>query len=334
MSSSGDNILARKNSSAAHSKAAKSVAIHDMSAKAATAAPAPTSAEPALTAQCTIERSKTAAGPENVGEHMTLTCLSDFGAALGDNAQVKAADGQDYSLYILKVLNSTPQSFTASATSYRATPHDGETYVITDGKVTFKTSPLSFKIESVVVPKEGQEPKPYPSYGPFVMSYPLWMWLSIGAAVLLVAFGIFWSIWRRQKRKKLLAELEKFTTMLPAFGQFSKDARMSVKKLGAIRSEGEAAELVKKIDEDFRLYLIRELKVPALQTSNREILREIKRSHPLVFVEYQGDLRRILFELERANRDSKIVQPKDCEELLFLSRKVADNIYAVKRRSK
>ncbi len=282
-------------------------------------------------AQCQLERAPQAKGPQNVGEHLLLSCQGELGQALQKEAQVKAPEGGDYSLVILQVLETTPQNFKAVVTSYRVGQHQAESFEITDRKVSFLTSAQNFTVETVIDPKDqqqGQPPKPYASVGPFLISYPLWFWLTIAGAFLVISavIGLVW--YRRRRRLRLQAELEKHMTMLSPFSQFSKDARLSVKRMNGLKTDVEAVELVKKLDEDFRLYLIRELKVPALQVANSEVLREIKRRHRGLYEDFQGDLRRLLFEFEKARQGQVVVKLKDCEELLYLSRQVAERIFA------
>jgi len=128
--------------------------------------------------------------------------------------------------------------------------------------------------------------------------------------------------------------MDKYTTMLPAFAEYSKDARLLGRQLSASTADTDAPannlKLRAKLEESFRLYLIRELRVPALQVSDRELLKEIRRSHKAVFQQCEADLRRFFFELEKIR---ETVTRKDCDDLLTLSRKLADRIYAVARKS-
>jgi hypothetical protein len=288
-------------------------------------------------ADCQLERSEKAQGSQNVGEHLVLTCNGSWSPALEKTAQVKAPEGSEYSLWVLNILESEPNHLKAVVTSYGVGQHQNESFEISDGRTSVLTSPLNFTVESVIDPKEqtqGQPPKPFDPFGPFAMGFPLWIWLALGSALLLVAGVIGLSVWWARRRARLKQELEKFMTMLSPFNQFSKDLRANTKRLQGVKNEAEIVDLIKKLDEDFRLFLVRELKVPALQGSNQNVLREIKRSHGVVYEAHQRDLRRILFEFEKAKMANEKVKIDDCQELIILSRQVVDRIYSLRRTLK
>jgi hypothetical protein len=60
-------------------------------------------------------------------------------------------------------------------------------------------------------------------------------------------------------------------------------------------------------------------------------LLEIKRRHIRVYNESGEELRQVLSELEKALRDPESVSAVDCEQLVYMIRHVAENIYQAKR---
>ena len=272
-----------------------------------------------------------------VGEHMTLDCSGPFtggpssaaNIAPAQTLQVVPSSPQDaYKLQVLNVIQSTSQEVKATVTSYRVGKIDGMSFQLSDGHVAFQTSPISFTVASVADPSHPTQ-KPYGSLGPFRLAYPIWLWIALAVAVFAIIAILVWSFLRGRRRRRLRAEMEKFTTMLPAFAEFSKDARHLTRKLSAAKNETEAPEILSKLEEGFRLYLIRELRVPALQVSDRELMTAFRRSHKAIFRECEADLRRFFFEIEKCRGG---VSLKDCEDLHFLARRLADRIYAIARR--
>jgi len=290
-----------------------------------------------MSANCQLEpvqKSPTAPPPAglsiNVGDKMLLTCADSFSdAPRADSLNVVAdAPEKEYQLKVLKVLETSSQQVKMVVTSYSVGQYQGQVFKLSDGKISFETSPIAFTVESVVDPKNPPE-KPYPSEGPFRLSFPLWFWLAWAAVLIFVVAVVVLIFYRRRRRARLMAELERYATMLSPYAQYSKDMRSLSRQLAS--PSNKPNEMFNKLDEDFRLYLIRELKVPALQVSNRELLGEIRRSHRPVYDGFQSELRRILFELDKGKRDIEKVKVKDCEDLLFLSRRLADSIQSVVR---
>lgn len=258
-----------------------------------------------------------------VGDKWLLSCDGNFTSALEAHAQFIIQNPNDaYQLFALQPKTSTPGHFEWIVTSYRAGEHKDITLSLTDGKTTVTTSPLNFKVESVI---QGQ-PQMIPSMGPVEIGYPLWFWLSCGLAILLVLVGTGFVFYRRKLRKKLIEELKQYDTMLSPFNQYSKDARAHLRALSQVRSPEQTKPIMEKIDECFRLYLTRELRIPALRLSPRSLLSEIKKSHRALFKSHLSGLRKVLFELEQLKTNHESVQARDCEELLLLTRRMVESI--------
>lgn len=271
--------------------------------------------------------------PLTVGDAFTLQCDGDIGTPLKDNAQfVFEIEESTYTMHVLAVQESTEKNIKLLVTSYKPGDYTSQSLKISDGTNTVITQGVSWRVSSVLDPKAG-EPKPVPSMGPFLISYPLWFWLTIGAIVIALG-GLFgWVFYRRTKARRLAAEIESFMTMLTPFGQFSRDMRTLARQIDKLKSETAKAPLLQKLDEDFRSYLVRELKVPAHKYSSSQILRAIKKSNRRVYDEGGVDLRRVLSEFKKANQESEKIAARDCEDLFHLSRQVAEKIYNIKRKA-
>lgn len=272
--------------------------------------------------------------PLTVGAPFLLSCDGEMSAPLEKKSAqfVWPDENAKYTLQLLEVRDSTTNHFTLLVTSYRVGEHKDVVAKITDGAITVETSPLQLKVATVI--EQGDEPTPEPSVGPFYISYPLWFWLSIAGAILIILLTGFFFVHRKRARQKMLEELDKYMTMLPPFSQFSKDLRVFVRDLGMQKADVGPGEMARRLDEIFRLYLVRELRVPAHQATDAEVMREIRRSHRFLFEELRADLHRTLSELSHAKADLSKITLKDCEDLLFLVRGLTEKIQALVRTQK
>jgi hypothetical protein len=271
--------------------------------------------------------------PLTVGQPFELVCDGEMSVPLTKTAQfVWPDENAKYTLQLLEVRDSTLNHFTLLVTSYRVGEHKDLVAKISDGTTTVETSPLQLKVATVL--EQGDEPKPEPSVGPFYISYPLWLWFSIAGAILIILLTGFFVIYRKRARQKVLQELDKYMTMLPPFSQFSKDLRVFVRDLGMHKPDVSAGAMAQRLDEIFRLYLVRELRVPAHTATDAEVMREIRRTHRFLFDDLRADLHRTLSELSHAKDDLSKITFKDCEDLLYLVRSLADKIQALVRVQK
>ena len=197
--------------------------------------------------------------PLTVGERFELFCSGIWEVPISDKAGFKwDNESHKYILVSLGQLDSGSGRLRLSATSYVAGSHKALVVKLEDSDRVFVSSPMDLVVESVLEPMK--KPEPVPSVGPFSLSYPFWVWALFGAFILAIVSSVFFVARKRRAQRKLMEELESYMTMLPPFSQFSKDMRLSARKLSGNPSQDQVLELMAKLDEDFRLYLIRELK--------------------------------------------------------------------------
>jgi hypothetical protein len=267
-----------------------------------------------------------------VGDKFVLECDGPLGLPFKDNVRFLLKDDSQYIIHKLQMPESTETHFKFIVTSYRTGEHKDIALVLSDGVTTATTNPLSWTVSSILKP--GEEQKMVPSQGPFLLSYPLSLWLTLAAVVLGIMGLIGFVVYRRRQRKLMKAQLEKFTTMLPPFSQFSKDMRQTIKKLDDPKAEVMAKDIVVKMNEDLRLYLVRELMVPAHEYSDSAVLKEIRRDHRDLYDFCRADLKKVLSEFTKATAHLDKVSARDCEDLSVLSRKMAEKIYEQRKKVK
>lgn len=228
-------------------------------------------------------------------------------------------------LKILEVQSIDDRHFQATVTSYLTGKYqDDNIFVLTDGTNEIALQNIKFNVASVM--QKGQEQKPYPAYPPWIMPIPLWFIALIIMAVIVPAVGI-WLIFKRQKQKRALIEsLKKQKTARLPFDEFHRDIRLIEKKHGLEPHDPKG--YIGDLEKSFRLYLIRELIVPANDWSDRAILNEIKSQHKTVWSASERGLKRLLKEFERARR-ANAVSVTDSRQLYSMCLEVSEDIFKV-----
>jgi hypothetical protein len=188
---------------------------------------------------------------------------------------------------------------------------------------------------------EGQEQKPFPSLGPYAMTWPWWYWGGMAIVILMAVLFVFLKIKKIWDRKKLVEELLSHATALTPYNQFNKDLRVQVrnwqqieilKKIGEVQKARK--EIVESTEKIFRQYLMRELLVPALEWSDSQILSEIKRRHKDVYESCAIEIAKILREYEQAKKiesKQKEISLVDCEQIVQMVKRTSEKVFQSKK---
>lgn len=132
------------------------------------------------------------------------------------------------------------------------------------------------------------------------------------------------------KRKRLIESLSRFQTAASPYNVYNKDLRQILRRFQATVSANgvdHPKDYLKELDLSFRMYLVRELRVPALDWSNREVMGEIKRRYKNLYFDLEDDLKALFRELEKAKKSEEKLSFVDCEQLRDMSRRLVDQIY-------
>ena len=220
-------------------------------------------------------------------------------------------------------------------TGYKPGNYESQSLEFTDGENGFRIENLTWNVESVL---KGEKKEPYPPFGPFRMSVPIWYWLSIALVILALLIFFIFKLKKYFDRKKLIEQLKAKGTALAPFNQFYKKLRFtcrgwkarqwSERQTGA-KSEG-VEEVVTQIDRIFREYVMREFLIPTLEWSDQQVLKEMRRRHRRIYEELKSEMERLLRELKRAKLNSEALTGVDCEQLAMMSQQVTEKIHAMK----
>ncbi len=273
----------------------------------------------------------------NVGTHFQINCSGEAVPLKTDQVMIyaKELDSQTQqaslnNLKILEVKNVNDHEIQAVATSYLVGKYEHDDFfVLTDGKNEVALQNLKFTVTSILQPN--QENKPYPAYPPWAMSIPFWFIILIALLIIGPIAGILRIFIKQKQRRVLIESLKKLKTARLPFDEYHREIRILEKKYGV--EPNDTKGYVADLEKAFRLYLVRELIVPANTWSDRAILKEIKSKHRVVWIENEKNLRRLLKEFERAKKSNVTVT--DCRQLYLMSLEVSESIFkAVNAKNK
>lgn len=267
-----------------------------------------------------------------VGDLFKIKCNGE-GLSESLNKPLKIIFAEEKDNHSLKVIDTEVAEFNnvqLVVTGYRAGPFK-HSFFITDGQKNIQVDGLNWQITSVL-PKN--QPPPPPFGGILVgLSYPLWMWITL-AIVVSVIIGLFVrSVQKVRQRRQLMSRLREYSTALSPFNQFNKDLRLILRKVSYAGTSDEYSieQALTEIDNEFKLYLVRELKVPAIEWTIRQVISELKSRHRKIFDQAGLDIRNTLYELRGALRSSKDISWSDCEQLAKMTRNAASKVNKVKK---
>ncbi len=270
-----------------------------------------------------------------VGEIFGLVCEGPTASFNSTELSFKEKNKSGYELRILEVKQQTENKLDMIATTYVPKPHQFMALTIEDqGQPVVKVEPFNLQVKSLITDPQQKFIGPAAA---IQMSYPLWIWLVLGAVILGSAFFGLFRINRRTQMRRVIEELKAHNTALGAFNQFNKDLRTLGRKhiFGDEKSWSEMKKqrYLENLDEIFRMYLLREFYVPALDWNSGLVVRTIAKQDKRKFQRYGTDLQKFLKELDRAKADVEKLQVHDCQQLTQMAKRVSQSIWRVRRAS-
>lgn len=241
----------------------------------------------------------------------------------------------DNALVILKTKHFADGEARFDATSYRVGEIKFPPLEILDQNGNgFLTSPLAVKVRSVIEKKDQKQEM----YGPVMaipMETPMWVFVTPAIVFFAIIGWILIFLRRRLQRKLLEKNIKKFQSPMGSYHQFSKDLRQL--KSGVVFSEhtewnpSQVRDYLLRLNEGFRLFLLREFIVPATSWSSRNTVKHIQRKDRRGYEKYRSVLQKALKELDRALGSPDGFKSKDCEQLTQICWQAVDLIWKTKR---
>lgn len=226
-----------------------------------------------------------------------------------------------YSLVILDAVNILPGRGTFKVTGYKPGSYNSGFILVSD-EGTMNIAPLEWTIESIL-PKNQQEIKPYPPFGPWIEPLPLWYWpLGLSVIISFIVFTTLKIIFFVQRKKKIQEVKERLKNK-KAFHEFISQLNSITRNI--YKEEG--SKTIQNLDTQFRLFLENELFIFAVNKSVKKIIRQLKKYQSLVYKENKVNILKFFIEMQKLS--SEKVTTKDCEQLLDLTRDIAIKIFSI-----
>ena len=282
---------------------------------------------------CQIESSPRD-GEWTVGEIIPLSCEGPSVAFESSELELAHADPlQKHSLKILEVNRQTENNLQLKVTTYTPGPNEFKATVLLD-----KGRPV-LQVESLIIPTksvlEKPDQKPYGPISALKLGYPVWLWISLVTVLIGLLFFVLFRLRRKVQMKKVIDELQQHNTALGAFNQFNKDIRQLGRNyiFGEQKAwpEEKKFRYVQSLDEIFRMYLLREFFVPALDWDSSLTLKTLSKQDKKRFFRYGHELKRVMQELDQAKKDSDKLKSQDCKQLTQMTARVSQQIWKARK---
>ncbi len=260
-----------------------------------------------------------------VGSLFKLDCHGDIEVPWKDGMLTAVFKEKEsaYTLFVLKNLKLEPKAVELLVTAYKPGSHVPEYVRLIQGDHGFEMAKPKWEVKSVLKPNE--QTKPYPPFGPWSLSLPLWFIVTIVAILAAIVYFIARFVRRYNQRSKMLAELQRHKTALTPLHQFYRDSRNIRRKLFAVKQVEELNTISQELNREFRLYVLRQFEIPTLDWTDREIVRDLKKRHRKVYYRVREPLRKTLRELGRLATQREILI-KDVEQLHRMSLDTVEKI--------
>lgn len=282
---------------------------------------------------CTVETQPKDAKGFTVGEVFQIHCAG-AGLTLEEPLKIINPEPVKYSLVYLKTLKKSENELQFLATSYASKTVKHPFIHVSDAKDGgFISQPLEIRRQSVIDPQKPPQ-SPFGPIQPMTMNWPYWIFFAI---LLLVAVLIGWGaifLRRTIQRRNLEKNIRKFQSPLGSYHQFSKDLRLL--KRGVVFSERSAwsesqtQQYLEKLNEVYRMYVLREYTVPALSWSTARIAQHVRKKDKNAYENFKSPFLKAFKELERAQSHVHELKPQDCEQLTQLCWLAVDSMWKAK----
>ena len=264
-----------------------------------------------------------------VGQVFQMNCQGDLAAF--DPAAFSVFVMRDgvpkpdiYSLKILSTLELQPAQAKWLVTSYQVGSLPQGTIYLTDGKVQAKILGPQWTVKSVIEQKEGEEVKAFGPIPALQGTLGNVIWIFLAAAVLAWIVNLIWEIRERKRLKKLFESLKSMRTHRSALDEFYTEIRGLDRKYNFAKPS--AREVVGALFHSFRMYLVRELSVPAHQWGVKKVVTEIKRRPTTPPPEMLGELKKCWAELDHSRQLETPIDAKSLQQTVALTRVTAEKI--------
>lgn len=271
-----------------------------------------------------------------VGDRFAIHCEGPVPELDLKALELKLDEKDHYSLKLFGV-EKTPSGLDLAVTSYRVGAHDLKAVQLLDPENSLVLGDLRFTVASVQNPEQPRD-KPYGPMGP--LGFFPWLMVILGVSLLIALAIPPILIWlRRRARQKLLAVIDRQPFQYPPFQEFHRVLRQTQRRhlfLADPAISAPAEDLgaaLREMEKNFRVYLSRQFRMPALQWPTSRTLQALKRETNLP-LEVRQDVAQALQEMEKAQSQVARLAGKDLYQILRLLRKASEGIESHGRKGK
>lgn len=268
-----------------------------------------------------------------VGRIFLLNCKGEWPKNLVvEKLQLKIAETAKYQIHLLGFEFRSGEEADLKVTAYKAGPVKLQNLQLTDGSQTLDLGPVQYEVASVLEkPQEGQpKVEAFGPMGPASIPIPLSYFLIVALIAAALGLLIGRKIYRFSQRRRLLAKLRQHDSALAPVQQFHQNLRALRRQspifFGAAVERNDIDQAFESLNQMFRLFLIRELRVPAMEWSDKLILKDIKRYYAAVYREMGLPLKKLLNEFSLAQRNRETLSAQDILVLTEQCRKLVEGI--------
>lgn len=276
--------------------------------------------------------SQAQAGEFTVGEIAELTCSGEKPVEFGKGKlAIHFPDEYKFSLHMYDLVDIKSNEITFKAVSYRVGKWDlSQMEILEDGTAKLKLSGIVYPVKSIQDPQKARK-EPFGPADPFLLSWPSYIYAVGFIVVALILGSIFLMITKNVRKRAWDRKVSKYDSPMQPYHQFQKDLRVIRREFDFTQNKkwdsGQIKKYIDELDKFFKLFVLREFRVPALDWKPKTVLREIKKRKKRKFYIFDKKLSQVFNELERAQKSPDLVRPEDCQKLMTLCRDTSTAIW-------
>ena len=233
-----------------------------------------------------------------------------------------------YQLTVLKTIEMKKNYGVFHVTSYQSGHHQVSLRLVSAVDSIHFTA-MDWKVESVIPKDKAQTIQPYPPYGPWVTSLPIWYWpLGIVLAVALILFIIV-RLRSFFKRKKWIANIHLRRQKYNSFSHFTNELILLERVLDTIQP----MVFIQRLKKIFSNFLEEEFLVSVQNNSLKTTMSMFKQYHPDIYKVHHHHLSQFFMELDNMESGT-MINKKDYEQLLNMGRELGIKLFLLVRKQR
>ncbi|WP_374000379.1 hypothetical protein [Bdellovibrio bacteriovorus] len=270
-----------------------------------------------------------------VGREFLLVCDGDFPKDLQqEKLHFVLKPEQKYQIHFLGFEFRSQTQADVKATAYTAGNIQFEDLQLSDGTQTLSLGPIHYAVQTVLPQQQpGEAPvkqEPFGPIGPASIGVPMLYWALLAGFIGLLVLIAISKVYRVVQRRNMLERLREHDSALSPLAEFHQQFRRLQRTnpvfFGKDADKGQIDEVLVETNKIFKLFLTRQFRVPALEWSERLVIKDLKKYHAKTYAELSEDLKKVLREYQHAFKDRKNLSSNDVLNLATQARVLAEKM--------